>query len=103
MVCNHQIDAELGLLIASNLPEILHPLEARHSDESGPYSFMVLWEEDGRCHRGMHSSSFHINTDYDLNQMVVDYYDNKFPESCADEKSEMSQEELRFVSNHVQS
>ena len=66
-------------------------------------SFMVLWEEDGRCHRGMRSSSFHINTDYDLNQMVVDYYDNKFPESCADDKSEMSQEELRFVSNHVQS
>ena len=35
MVRNHQIDAELGLLVASNLPEILHPLEARHSEESG--------------------------------------------------------------------
>ena len=33
-----QVDAEIGLLIASDVPEALDPVEMRHSRDGGPYA-----------------------------------------------------------------
>lgn len=39
----------------------------------------------------------HTQADHDLIQMVKDYYNGDFPKFSADDKPEMSQEELRFL------
>ena len=33
-----KVDAEIGLLIASDVPEVLDPLEVKHSQDGGPYA-----------------------------------------------------------------
>ena len=33
-----QVDAEIGLLIASDVPEALDPVEVKHSQNGGPYA-----------------------------------------------------------------
>ena len=43
------------------------------------------------------ASSFFVKTDVELHRMVKNFYDSGFGESSADEKPEMSQEEIRFL------
>lgn len=96
------VEAEVGLLIASDVPQILDPLEVRHCQDGGPYAShtIVGWVVNGplgcRNHRSL-IPSFCVKADHDLNQMVKDYYYGDFPESSADDKPEMSQEELHFL------
>ena len=52
---------------------------------------------DGRYHKGPRATSFFIKADPEFHQMMKAFYDSGFSESSADDKREMSQEELRFV------
>ena len=44
-----KVDAEIGLLIASDVPEVLDPLEVKHSQDGGPYASRtsVGWAVNG--------------------------------------------------------
>ena len=96
-----EVDAEIGLLIACDVPTIFDPLEVKHS-QNGPYASRTSmgWAVNGplgRYHKGPCATSFFIKADPEFHEMVKDFYDSGFTESSADDKPEMSQEELRFL------
>ena len=99
-----QVHAEVGLLIATDVPEALDPLEIKHSLEGGPYATRtrIGWAVNGPLgrHRSRsHTSGFFIRVDPELHRMVEDFYNRDFTESIVDDKTEMSQDELRFMQN----
>ena len=51
----------------------------------------------GRHHRGQRATSFFVKADPELQRIVKDFYDSGFNESSAEDRPEMSQEELRFL------
>ena len=83
------VEAEIGLLIPSDVPQILDPLEVRHCQDGGPYASRTIvdWVVNGPLGCRNHCSripSFFVKADQDLNQMVKDYYNIDFPVSSAD-------------------
>ena len=99
-----RVHAEVGLLIATDVPEALEPLEIKHSQEGGPYATRtrIGWAVNGplgRHRRRFHTSGFFVRVDPELHQMVEDFYNRDFTESIVDDKTEMSQEELGFMQN----
>ena len=95
------VDANICLLIASDVPTVFDPLEVKHSQDGGPYASRtsIGWVVNGplgRHHEGPRAVSFFVKGDLELHRMVKDFYDSGFSESTADDKPEMSQEELRF-------
>ena len=88
------VSAEIGLLFASDVPEALDPLEVRKSEHGGTYASRtrISWVIDGplkRFHQSLHSTSFFLKADAELQQMVENYYnlaDN------ADNGTELSQD-----------
>ena len=98
-----EVNAEIGLLIACDVPTVFDPLEVKHSKDGGPHASRTCigWVVNGplgRYHKGPRDTSFFIKADPEFHQMVRDFYDSGFSESSADDKPEMSQEELRFLS-----
>ena len=97
------VEAAVILIIASDVQQILDPLEVRHNcQDGGPYASgtIVGWVVNGPLGCRNQCScipSFCVKANHDLNQMVTDYYNGDFPESSADDKPEMSQVELRFL------
>jgi len=72
------VSAEIGLLIASDVPEALDPLEVKNSEHGGPYASRtrIGWVVNGplgRYHQGSHATSFFVKADTELQQMVEDY------------------------------
>ena len=53
----------------------------------------------GRHRRRFHTSGFSVRVDPELHQMVEDFYNCDFTESIVDDKTDMSQDELRFMQN----
>ena len=97
-----EVDAEIGLLIACDVPTIFDPLEVKHSQNGGPYASRtsmgwVVNRPLGRHHKCPLATSFFNKANPEFYQMVKDFYNSGFSESSADDKPEMSQEELRFV------
>lgn len=97
-----EVDAEIDLLIACDVPTVFDPLEVRHSEDGGPYASRtsIGWVVNGplgRHHEGPRATSFFIKADPEFHQMVRDFYNGGFSESRADDKPEMSQEELHFL------
>ena len=98
------VDAEIGLLIASDVPEALDPLEIKHSEDGGPYASRtrIGWAVNGpltRHRHGSQTSGSFVKVDSQLQQMVEDFYNRDFTESINDDKTEMSQDERRFMQN----
>ena len=96
------VKAEIGLLIASDAPEALDPLEVKHSKDGGPYATRTRlgWAANGPLTRYPHSShaaSFFVKADTQLQQMIENFYNRDFSESIADGKTELSQDERRFM------
>ena len=97
-----RVDAEVGLLIASDVPEVLDPLEVKHSEGGGPYASRtrVGWAVNGPLvpypHCSRPSSPF-VKGDTELHRMVQDFYNRDFSESIADNHTELSQEERLFI------
>ena len=98
------VSAEIGLLIASDVPEALDPLEVKHSEHGGPYASRtrIGWVVNGplgRYHQGPHSTSFFVKADTELQQMVENYCNLDFNESIADIRTDLSQDERRFMTS----
>ncbi|XP_068734645.1 uncharacterized protein [Montipora capricornis] len=99
-----QIDADIGLLIASDVPEALDPVEVKHSQNGGPYATRTCmgWAVNGSLGRfrgRSHTSSFFLKVDPQLQQMVESFYNRDFVDLLADDTKEMSQDEHRFMEN----
>ena len=99
-----QVDAEIGLLIASDVPEALDPVEVKHSQNGGPYATRTCmgWAVNGplgRFRGRSHTSSFFLKVDPQLQQMVESFYNRDFVDLFADDTKEMSQDEHRFMQN----
>ena len=99
-----QVDAEIGLLIASDVPKALDPLEVKHSQNGGPYATRTRmgWAVNsplGRLQGRSHTSSFFLKVDPQLQQMVESFYNRDFADVFADDTKEMSQDEHRFMQN----
>ena len=95
-------NAEIGLLIASNVPGALEPLEIKHSEEGGPYASRtrIGWAVNGpltRHRRGTQTSGFFVKVHHQLQHMVQDFYNRDVVESIIDDRTEMSQDERRFM------
>ncbi|XP_044166815.1 uncharacterized protein LOC122950873 [Acropora millepora] len=98
------VSAEIGLLIASDVPEALDPLEVKNSEHGGPYASRtrIGWVVNGplgRYHQGSHATSFFVKADTELQRMVEDFYNLDFNESVADNRTELSQDERRFMAS----
>ena len=97
-----QIIAEIGLLIASDVPKALDPLEVKHSQNSGPYATRTHmgWHVSGPlgCFPGRsHKSNFFFKVEPQLQQMVERFYNRDFVDLFADDTEELSQDEHRFI------
>lgn len=73
-----RLDAEVGLLTASDVPKILDPLDIKHSPDGGPYASRtrIVWAVNGplgRGYRSSRSSSFVAKVDHQLQQMIEDF------------------------------
>ena len=90
-------NTEIDLLIASDVPGALEPLEIKHSEEGGPYASRtrIGWAVNGPLtshHRGTQTTGFFVKVDHQLQQMVEDFYNRDFVESIIDDKAELSQD-----------
>nr|XP_058965277.1 uncharacterized protein LOC131791925 [Pocillopora verrucosa] len=84
-----RFDAEIGLLIGSNVPEALDPVEIRHGENSGPYASRtrIGWAVNGPCGHCRHGSeavSSFVKFDPQLQHMVDNFYNRDFSDSFAD-------------------
>ena len=98
------VDAQIGILIASDVPKALDPLEVRNSENGGPYATRTLlgWAINGplfRQNKAQGIERFFVNSDVKLNQVVMDAINRDFNESISDVKTEMSQEEAQFMAS----
>ena len=65
------VDAEIGLLIVSDVPEALDPVEIRYSENGGPYASRtrIGWAVNGpvgRCRHGSQAVSSFFKIDPQL-------------------------------------
>ena len=96
------VDAEIGLLIASDVPKAVDPVEVKHSQNGGPYATRTRmgWAVNsplGRFRGRSHTSSFFLKVDPQLQQMVESFYNRDFADVFADDTKEMSQDEHSFM------
>ena len=73
------VHAEVGLLIASDVPQVLDPLEIKHSQDGGPYASRTRlgWAVNGplcRYRRNSQTSGFFAKADLQLQRMAEDFY-----------------------------
>ena len=73
------VDTEIGLLIVSDVPETLDPVEIRHSVNGGPYASRtrIGWAVNGllgRCRHGSQAVSSFVKVDPQLQHMVENFY-----------------------------
>ena len=99
-----RVDADTGLLIASDIPEALDPVEIRHSEHAGPYTSRtrIGWAVNGPLRRspgGTRIVSSFIKADPQLQQMVQDFYNRDFVDLFFNDTTEMSQDKRRFMRN----
>jgi hypothetical protein len=98
------VDAQVGLLIASDVPEALDPLEVKNSQDGGPYATRTAWgwAVNGPLycqHERYHTRNFFVKSDVQLNEIVMDAINRDFNESIADDRTELSQKEQQFMDN----
>ena len=99
-----QLVDEIGLLIASNVPKALDPLEVKNSQNGGPYATRTRmgWAVSGPlgCFRGRsHTSSFFLKVEPQLQQISESFYIRDLVHLFADDTKEMFQDEYRFMQN----
>ncbi|TWW55967.1 hypothetical protein D4764_09G0010170 [Takifugu flavidus] len=104
-VCLPSIDADIDLLIGTNVPKLIEPWKVINSSDNGPFATKTLlgWVVSGLLHdehtypnkQGKPVYS-HRNSVETVRDLLVQQYNHDFPES-AYEKEEMSQEDLRFL------
>ena len=96
-----EIDAEVSLLIGSDVPQALEPLEIRRGQRGEPYATRTAlgWVVNGpigRTGSAPHSASF-INADVQLNAQFEKFCNMEFNDSAFSSKTSMSQEDRRAL------
>ena len=98
------IDAEIGLLIGSNCPQALQPLEIRTGRGGGPFAFgtSLGWVVQGprsRCLSAGRQVKVNIVEvgEMALNDLLVDMYNREFPENHSVEEKSQSEDDRRWV------
>ena len=101
-----QINAEVGLLIGTNVPKAMEPWQVIHSEGEGPYAVRTAlgWVVNGplrslKTDRDT-SESHTVNrlSVVEIEEMLRQQYNADFPERGCEEKEEMSQEDHKFMS-----
>lgn len=98
----HKIEAEVGLLIGSDVPEVMEPREVRPSRNGGPYATRTVfgWVVNGPLGRAQTSAtrtaSF-IKADVDLSDQFRKYCNMEFNDSIYSRKSSMSLNDKRAL------
>ena len=97
-----KIDANVGLLIGSDAPEILQPKEVRESCHSGPYATRTIfgWVVNGPLGRVQDSSSYTANfirADTELSEQFRSYCNMEFNDSVYGGKPSLSQNDKRAL------
>ena len=95
------IEAEVGLLIGSDAPKALQPIEVRESKNGGPFATRtvlgwVLNDPLGRRTNQTRTANF-IKADVELNQQFERFCDLEFNDSIYDPKTSMSQNDKRAL------
>ena len=96
-----EIDAEVSLLIGSDVPQALEPLEIRRGQRGEPYATRTAlgWVVNGpigRTGSAPHSASF-ITADVQLNEQFEKFCNMEFNDSAFSSKTSMSQEDRRAL------
>ena len=95
------IDAEIGLLVGSDAPEILQPLEIRMSENGGPFATRTLmgWVLNGPLGRNdveVPTTNF-VQADDALSRQFEEFCNYEFQDVNYDSKPSMSQNDKRAL------
>ena len=95
------VDAEVGLLIGSDVPEALQPREVRKSKDGGPFATRTIfgWVINGPLGRKgsqRHIANF-VQADAQLNQQFQQFCNREFNDSIYETKMSMSQNDQRAL------
>ncbi|KAL0153188.1 hypothetical protein M9458_051515 [Cirrhinus mrigala] len=110
------IDAEIGLLMGTNIPKALEPWQVINSEGNGPYALKTalgwvvngLSQETGSCWIGKEvQPAIAVNriSVESIEHLLVQQYNTDFAERCSEDKPEMSQDDhqfMRFVEKSTQ-
>ena len=95
------IDADVGLLIGSDVPRALEPKEVKSGQPGEPYATRTElgWTINGplKRTRGSRHTTNLINTDAELSAQFERYCNMEFNDSCYDANASMSQEDKRAL------
>ena len=98
-----QIDADVGLLIGSDVPEALQPLEVRRSNNGGPFAARTIfgWVLNGPLGRTLNQSPTSNLVDasfkLELNQQFESFCNMEFNDSIYDPKTSLSQNDRKAI------
>ncbi|KAK0147979.1 hypothetical protein N1851_012346 [Merluccius polli] len=104
-----QIDADVEILIGVNAHSAMEPWKIIHSQDDGPYAeaYATLgWVVNGPLKKvDDHHKSSHYSQRASVNRlsvsgvdsMLLQQYNDDFPEQACEEKSEMSREDVQFM------
>jgi hypothetical protein len=96
-----RIDAEVGLLIGSDVPEVLQPREVRESKDGGPFATRTIfgWVLNGPLGRNdcqIPTANF-VQANAQLNQQFEQFCNREFDDSIYESKISMSQNDQRAL------
>ena len=97
-----RIEAEIGLLIGSDVPEALQPKETRESQNGGPFATRTTlgWVINGPLSRDklkVHTANF-IQADTTLDQQFQEFCNREFNDSFYESKPSMSLNDKKALS-----
>ncbi|KAK3737962.1 hypothetical protein QZH41_000763 [Actinostola sp. cb2023] len=95
------IEAEIGLLIGSDAPQILQPKEVRESENGGPYATQTVlgWVLNGPLGREKNKAATanFVDSDTELSKQFREYCNLEFNDSTYEPKTSMSQNDRRAL------
>lgn len=95
------IDAEIGLLIGSDAPEILQPREVRRSENGGPFATRTLlgWVLKGPLGRedGEIPTANFLHADNNIDQRFEQFCNMEFNDVTYESKMSMSQNDMKAL------
>ena len=95
------IDSEVGLLIGSDVPEVLQPREVRESRDGGPFATRTIfgWVMNGPLgRRGSQTrTANYVEADAQLSQQFQQFCNREFNDSIYETKTSMSRNDQRAL------
>ena len=96
-----EIDAEVGLLIGSDVPEALQPIEVRPSEDGGPFATRTVlgWVLTGPLGRSKSKSptANYVQSTDALERQFHDYCNREFNDSSYEVQQSMSQNDKKAL------